>query len=78
MRAERAGQGHGQVRARAGQGTDRAGQGRAGQGREMQGRVGKDEGNAKDNVGHSALQEKANGITDCAQGREQEMADYKK
>ena len=50
----------------------------AGQGRVMQGRVGKDEGNAKDNVGHSALQEKTNGITDCAQGRGQEMADYKK
>ena len=62
------------VHGRASQG----GEGRAGQGRAGQGRIGKGEGGAKDNVGHSALQEKANGITDCAQDREQDMADYKK
>ena len=66
----------GRERHRAGQGS--AGQGRAGHGRAGQSRVGKGEGNAKDNAGHSALQEKAKGITDCAQGGRQHRADYKK
>ena len=55
----------------------RAGQGRSRQGRAAQSRVVKVEGNAKDNAGHSALQERAKGIADCAQGRGQGMADYR-
>ena len=47
-----------------------AGQGRAGQDR-------KGEGNAKGNVGHSTLQEKAKCRPDRAQGRDQGRADYK-
>ena len=39
-----------------------------GQGRAEQSRVGKGEGNSKDNAGHRALQERTNGITDCIQG----------
>ena len=50
-------------------GRTEAGQGRAAQRR--QSRVGKGEGNAKDNAGHSAPQEKAKGITDWAQGGDQ-------
>ena len=65
-------------RARQGRERHRAGQGSAGQGRAGESRVGKGEGNAKDNAGHSALQEKAKGITDCAQGGRQHRADYKK
>ena len=37
----------------------------------------KGEGSAKDNAGHSALQEKAKDITDCAKGGGQGRADYK-
>ena len=58
---------------------DRAQQGRAGQGSAMQcsagqGRTGQDrtvksEGKAKDNAGHSALYDKARGMTDCGRGR---------
>ena len=48
-----------------------------GHGRAGQSRVGKGEGNAKDNAGYSALQGKANGITDCAQGEWQGRVDYK-
>ena len=54
-----------------------AGQGMAGQGRAAHSRVGKGEGNAKCNAGHSALQEKAKGIADCAQGRGQGRAYYR-
>ena len=39
--------------------------------------VRKAEGKAKDNAGHSALQEKAKGITDCAQGGGHGRADCK-
>ena len=52
------------------------GQERAGQGSAVQSRVGKCEDNAKDNTGHSALQEKVKGITDSAQGGGQGRADY--
>ena len=47
------------------------------QGMAGQSRVGKNEGNAKDNAGHNAVQGKANGIMDCAQGEGQSRADYK-
>ena len=42
-----------------------------------QSRVEKGKGNAKDNAGRSALQGKANGITDCAHGEGQGKANYK-
>ena len=65
---------------RAGQaraGECMARQGRAGKGRAVQIRVRKAEGNAKCNAGHSALQEKAKGITDYAQGEGQGRAECK-
>ena len=55
--------------------SGRRGQSRASQG--VEGRAGKSEGNAKDNAGHSALQEKAKGAADCAQSGGQGRADYK-
>ena len=76
------GQGSQSGEGRAWQGT--AGQGRLGQGKagqDMAGQCragqGKGEGSAKDNAGHSALQEKAKDITDCAKGGGQGRADYK-
>ena len=54
-----------------------AGQGKAKHDRTVQSRVGKGEGNAKDNAGHNALQEKAKGITDWAQGGGHPRADCK-
>ena len=55
--------------------SGRKGQSRASQ--DGEGRAGKGEGNAKDNAGHSALQEKVKGTADCAQGGGQGRADYK-
>ena len=54
--------------------------GRRGQSRASQrgeGRAGKGEGNAKDNAGHSALQEKVKATADCVQGGGQDRTDYK-
>ena len=43
----------------------RAGHGVIGQGQAIQSRAGKCKGNAKDNAGHSTLQDKANGMMEC-------------
>ena len=57
----------GQVRAKR---TEQGKSGRRGQGRQG-------EGNAKDNAGHSTLQEKVKDTADCAQGGGQGRTDYK-
>ena len=51
--------------------------GRVGQDRAGKRWIEKGKGNAKCNGGHSALQEEAKGLTDCARGGEQGRADYK-
>ena len=43
----------------------------------MQSKVEKGEDSAEDNIGHSALQGEAKGITENAQGGGQGRADYK-
>ena len=60
-----------------GQGREEADQDRAGLLRVGQSRVGKGEGNAKDNARYSALQERAKGMTDRPYGGGQGRTDYK-